>query len=175
MFILAGIRSLRHHIDQLCSQPNDYQPENCPHCNHPKPWQHGCYFRKADREREGLGLIPIPRYLCSGCRRTCSTLPECIPPRRWYLWKLQETLILLLLQAQSFNAVARQFLPVRSTLRRWWDWFKQQFFLHRDALLEHWPELGRHSAFRPFWLTCLETHPLSEAMLLIQRNGQTVP
>jgi len=175
MFILAGIRSLHQHIKQLCAQPSDYEPEQCPHCNYSGLWQHGCYFRKSDREGAGLGLISIPRFLCSNCRRTCSTLPECIPPRRWYLWQLQETLILLLLQGQSFKAVSRLFLPARSTLRRWWNRLKCQFHVHRDALLGRWSEFGKFSEFCPFWLVCLDKAPLSEAMLIISQYGQTVP
>lgn len=175
MFILAGICSIRQHIQKICSQPEDYQPERCPHCNCARLWRHGVYLRKSDRERKGLGLVPVLRFFCALCQRTCSTLPECLPPRRWFSWRLQQAILHLLLQGHSLHAASRLFPPARSTLRRWWHHLQRHFLLHRDALLTHYPQLGLWSQFKPFWLAYLSRFSLSEAMLTLNRQGISVP
>jgi len=85
--IVASILTLQQHLNSLASSPVIYRPTFCPHCSFGKLWCHGCYERKADRlapTSKSLNPIPIPRFICSGCRRSCSRLPECIAPRRWY-------------------------------------------------------------------------------------------
>ena len=90
--IVAGITTLEQHLEVLSSQPETYRPRCCPHCGLKILWQHGRYSRKADRRitRPLLDPVPICRYRCAGCRRTCSRLPECIAPRRWYHWLVQQ-------------------------------------------------------------------------------------
>jgi hypothetical protein len=72
----------------------DLRPSACPLCKHPArpPGErlgivgHGTYLRQV------LGLleaskslvIRVRRYLCRGCWRTISVLPEALLPRRWY-------------------------------------------------------------------------------------------
>ncbi|WP_226382967.1 DUF6431 domain-containing protein [Burkholderia mayonis] len=57
-------------------------------------WGHGCYDRKADRSADGqLNPVSVPRFRCPSCRRTCSRLPLCICPRRWYGWALQQQVL----------------------------------------------------------------------------------
>ncbi|MBK9442558.1 MAG: hypothetical protein IPN53_15175 [Comamonadaceae bacterium] len=33
---------------------------------------------------KGCNPVPILRYLCNACKHTCSRLPACIAPRRWF-------------------------------------------------------------------------------------------
>ena len=119
--ILAGIHSLTQHLQQLNSNPEAYRPKRCPHCGHAGVWSHGHYLRLPDRENSGpdsLNPIPILRFFCpqAGCRRSCSALPECIPPRRWYLWSVQQAMLLFLISL----AMADQNLDVaeHNALRR---------------------------------------------------------
>lgn len=86
--ILPRIFSLVQHIMALQRAPESYRPDRCP-WGHTKVWCHGCYTRKSDRkdlDQPCLNPVAIPRFLCPECRCTCSTLPECTPPRSWYLW-----------------------------------------------------------------------------------------
>lgn len=102
--ILPGIHSLAQHLQHLQALPEDYRPERCPHCGRARMWCHGAYTRKADRERSrsaSLNPVPIPRFLCSFCYRTCSRLPECVPPRRWYLWAVQQAVLGLICAGHS--------------------------------------------------------------------------
>lgn len=73
---------------------DDLRPSACPLCRTPSrpPGErlgivgHGTYLRQV------LGLVDagkslvirVRRYLCRGCRRTISVLPEALLPRRWY-------------------------------------------------------------------------------------------
>ena len=91
--IVAGITSLEQHLQTMRESPEVYRPAACPHCGIKIVWVHGLYHRKADlchRGEASLNPVPILRYCCSACRRTCSRLPECIAPRRWYNWFLQQ-------------------------------------------------------------------------------------
>lgn len=105
--IVSGIDSLQQHIATLRSTPEVYLPRCCPSCGHGGLWHHGCYFRKADRRPEPmdecLNPIPIPRYLCSSCRHSCSRLPSCIAPRRWYSWLSQQQALQSLLAIYSLR------------------------------------------------------------------------
>ena len=92
-------------IFKFKSIAKQFRPKFCPHCGHNKLWPHGTYDRKADRSNSAeptLNPIKISRYICCKCHRTCSQLPECIPPRRWYLWSIQQTAILLVLMGKLF-------------------------------------------------------------------------
>jgi len=83
--IVASVTTLEQHVEAVEQTPEIYRPLCCPHCGIKIVWQHGCYTRKADRRQDGdgsLNPVPILRYCCSGCRRTCSRLPLCIAPRR---------------------------------------------------------------------------------------------
>jgi len=173
--IFAGITDLRQHIEHAQIRRDDYCPDQCPHCGKTGLWRHGEYYRKPDRDSGELNPVAIPRYRCPHCRRTCSTLPECLPPRRWYSWPLQHALVRLLLLGLSFKAVSKASSASRSTLRRWWTRLKSRHRVHRDALLDRYPEWGRTAGFKAFWQRVLDHLPLSEAMLCLHREGGIIP
>ncbi|NEV65266.1 DUF6431 domain-containing protein [Thiorhodococcus minor] len=126
--ILPGILSLEQHLAELRLNPEHYRPARCPHCGRAGLGGHGHYARKADREGGGrLNPIPIPRFCCAGCRRTCSVLPQCLAPRRWYGWALQQVVLVGLLAGTSARALSRGCLPGRRTIGRWWRRWQAQF------------------------------------------------
>jgi hypothetical protein len=107
--IIANIHSLAQHLKMMLQDPEHYKPGCCPHCGLDILWNHGVYLRKSDRlnpPSQSLNLIPIPRFYCDGCKRTCSVLPECIPPRRWYLWATQQMVLSLVLLGISYRKIA---------------------------------------------------------------------
>lgn len=176
--ILSAIHTLEQHLSHLQSSPEDYRPAQCPSCGKPGLWHHGYYGRKADRENlteHNLNPVPIPRFRCPHCRGTCSTLPECIPPRRWYLWKIQQAALVLMLTATSLLAASRQLGPSRKTLRRWRQRLKDCFADHAFCLRGRCPALGRAAGFESFWQACLERIPLSQAMVRVQQGGLAMP
>ena len=181
-FILPGIISLIQYLETLQKAPESYRPERCPHpdCHHVGLWCHGCYTRKPDRKDLGepsLNPVPILRFFCSECGCTCSVLPECIPPRSWYLWQVRQVIFLLLLAGNSLNhTLATNGSRVsRTTIKRWWLRFNDCFVSFSLNLLPHFPCLGRQAGFSEFWKACLALHPLSSAMRLLHEEGVCVP
>jgi len=176
--ILPDIDNLTQHLRLLIIEPERYRPACCLLCNSPFPWAHGSYLRYPDRKspsKDSLNPIPIPRYLCSDCGKTFSCLPMCIPPRRWYLWKVQQEVLMLVIQGVSFSKIEEACLPSRVTVSRWWQWLKSMFASHRLHLCAQYPDLGYHDSLPSFWLACLGRMTLAEAMLCICQAGEVVP
>jgi transposase-like protein len=176
--IVPGIASLNQHQQSLTSEPERYRPERCPHCGKARPWSHGSYARKADREGQGeesLNPVAIPRFYCPSCRATCSRLPECVAPHRWYGWAMQQAVLVLLLARTSIRAVSRQRLVSRRTVGRWWRWLHKRFDVHGFHLRSLLPDLGRCAQPIPFWSAALQQHALSTWMGSLDRLGVAVP
>ena len=177
--IVSGITTLNQHIDTLLSTPDIYRPRCCSKCGHGILWSHGYYFRKAVR---GLAFddgsqkpIPIPRYFCFSCQRSCSRLPECIPPRRWYSWQSQQRALQYLLTIFSLHGCSTLLGIGRSTLRRWWNWLTSSTPTFEFFLRSRYPEWGRAINSPSFWQACLGNMPLSEIMACLDNEGVDVP
>jgi len=176
--IVPAILSLPQHRDALDRQPVIYRPSACPHCGLARLWGHGCYVRKADRRPEPSGSLNpvfIPRFFCQGCRQTCSRLPECVAPRRWYGWTVQQVVLLWLLGGGSVHQAAIQGGVDRHTVRRWWGWLRDRSEVFGFWLRSRFPELGRAVDFAGFWQGCLALMSLSRAMAWLDREGVVVP
>jgi len=175
--ILAGICSLVQHIQQLNSNPEAYRPERCPHCGCSRLWCHGCYQRHPERESSrahALNPILIPRFLCSQrrCRKSCSVLPECIPPRRLYLWSVQQAMLLLLLSGRLPD---EQATPHVRTVWRWWARLKARFDIHRFYLCSHSSLLGQYASVQTFWRACFARMSFLSAMFFIHQHDEVIP
>lgn len=176
--IVADILSLQQHLETLAQKPENYRTKCCPACGKNGVWGHGYYYRKSDRSpKPTQNPIPIPRYICPGCKRTHSVLPECIPPRRWYLWLTQQIVFAELLAGKSLRFVSQLFsnLPSRSTCKRWLGNLKDKFLSQAQALRALITDLGRQPNFAAFWQACLKIIPLSAAMRLCYQNGVQIP
>ena len=171
--IVASVTTLEQHVEAIRQTPGIYRPRSCPHCGVKIVWQHGCYTRKADRRPGGEGSlnpVPILRYCCSGCRRTCSRLPRCIAPRRWYDWSVQQGALDAVLQGFSPHRCARDGGPDRRTLGRWRDWLQARGQDFEFALRSRFPELGRAAGFAAFWRRVLESLGLERAMAQLDQE-----
>src|ERR1700730_7388581 len=104
--IVPLIASLQQHLSELECTPAVYRPPRCPHCGLTRLWKHGRYDRKSDRDTGKLNPISVPRFVCRRCGGTCSLLPSCLPPRRWYLWGVQAAVLLGLLSGASLRECA---------------------------------------------------------------------
>jgi len=122
-----------------------------------------------------LNDIPIPRFQCASCRRTFSTLPECISPRRWYPWFFQHVCLYLKLKGWSINQLHQLFSIARSTLSRWGHWLKDKFNTHRPVLCSFEAKMGYYPDPSSFWLHWLESKRLSHAMVLLNKQGTPIP
>src|SRR5580692_5567047 len=109
-YILADLLTLEQYLLRFKQHDIGF-PDQCLNCGKSGLWLHGCYSRKADRlNAAGASLNPIliQRLFCPDCKKTCSVLPECIPPNRWYLWEVQQMAFLLLLAGKSLRAIAKE-------------------------------------------------------------------
>jgi len=172
--ILGTITTLDHHLVEIANGGDAYRPANCPHCRSGGLWHHGCYHRKADRSAVGSEPRPDPvailRFLCNACLRTCSRLPACIAPRRWYDWTMQQVVLLLLLAGVSLRQGCLQSGCARSTLRRWRDWLHERADSFAFFIRSRFPELGRGSDFTAFWLQVMNELSLAQAMAWLDKD-----
>lgn len=176
--IIPGITRLLQHLTEIKQNPESYRPSNCMGCGCCGLWRHGSYERKSDRESKNsptLNPIPIPRFYCPHCRHTCSVLPECIPPRRWYLWEVQQTVLLLLFSGLSATAISQSHAPGRRTIRRWLRSLRERFIEFSACLKSKYSALGYQSDFTPFWQDCFERLGLAKAMLFLNHQGIMIP
>ncbi len=165
--IVAGITSLEQHLQEVELRPETYRPACCPDCGLKPVWFHGSYSRKADlchRGEASLNPVPILRYRCPGCGLTCSRLPECIAPRRWYAWLLQEMRLRRLLAVSPPDVPDPGPVPAHRTEQRWWHWLQTRTTEFRFALSSRFPELGRTEDSASFWRLLFDTLGLSRAM-----------
>jgi transposase-like protein len=171
--IVSSVTTLLQHIEAIKQTPEIYRPLACPHCGIKIVWQHGYYTRKADRHHDSddsLNPVPICRYRCSACRRTCSRLPLCIAPRRWYNWSVQQSALEALLNGDSLRGCARTQVRDRRTIGRWWHWLanrRQTFEFHLRTRL---PELGRVADFADIWRQVFKSMGLAATMALLDQE-----
>jgi hypothetical protein len=147
---------------------------------------HGSYDRYPDRPvvagKKSLNPIKILRFICkyAECKKTCSFLPECIPPRRWYIWKLQQSVIQRYFHGCSWKDISvKTDIPI-STCKRWCKWLVAKhndyaFILKnvagnlKDALLDC------ANDFKQLWRVCFTHISLDRAMLLCHKSGVATP
>ena len=176
--IISGIMSLAQYLLTLNENPKQCNLETCPLCGMLGLWKHGFYYRKADREntrQNSLNPVPVSRFFCPSCRHTCSLLPECVPPLRWYLWSVQQAALLYFISGLGPTKISNKILPSRWTVGRWMARFKNQFELHALHFKSKWPWSGYNSSFNEFWPALLNKLNLSCAMLFLNSAGVAVP
>lgn len=178
--IIAGISKLANYIIEL---PKLQVCRDCPKCGISDSLHaHGSYYRKCNRHAEsGKSLNPIKvlRFLCKFCHITCSPLPECIPPRRWYLWEVQQLVIQERLLGKSWRSISRKFKIARSTCRRWFQDLHDKFPMHADTLRNVPGKLAQHLVHcfdvKSFWQSCLTHIDFARAMFLCHNAGIKIP
>ncbi len=178
--IVSGILSLTQYLISLETNPELYYLECCPHpdCGKSGLWRHGFRYRKADRENDGkstVNPVPILRLYCPTCKHTCSLLPECISPWRWYLWLIQQSALNLFFSGMSLNKISQKIPPSRWTISRWLKRLTIQFQIQALHLKSKWTWLGYKTSLNEFWSTLLDQMDLSSAMLFLKNQGVTIP
>jgi hypothetical protein len=176
--IVSDIESLSQHLETVKDTPETYRQEKCPFCGKAGVWRHGRYCRKSvgQRSTENLTkLIEILRFFCHSCKKTHSVLPECLPPKRWYSWAVQELVLISLLLGGNFQKANCLFSISRSTCRRWWHRLQEKFLVFAASLHTYIFGLGTQSDFKSFWLLCFDKVNLSRAMFLCHQQGIDIP
>ncbi|MCP4996577.1 MAG: hypothetical protein GY934_22805 [Gammaproteobacteria bacterium] len=176
--IVPDIDTLEQHIHEINHNSERYRPQWCPTCGFGGLWVHGSYDRYPDRGLESSGRlnpVPIPRYRCDQCGVTCSRLPSCIAPRRWYIWKVQQQVLLAVLLGESIRSVSRRFMPGRHTIRRWLTWLYCHDQSYRFSLASDFPWLERMPEWSSYWYSAMTTVSLDNLMTCLDNQGVTVP
>ena len=98
-------------IQQYCeaiSDPDRYRPDHCPQCEAQHPLAaHGFYIRTVT-DVEFDGSIRVRRYLCHGCKRTVSLLPEfALPYLRFSILVISLFLVARLLHGCTLQAATQ--------------------------------------------------------------------
>ncbi len=165
--ILASVTTLEQHLDAVAGNSEIYRPQRCPHCGVAGLWCHGCYFRKADHttpSAKSVNPVPILRYLCRACKHTCSRLPACIAPRRWFDWVMQQLVLLMLLAGNSVRFCSHCSGRACSTVRRWRDWLNKRGEEFSFWLRSRFSLLGRHPDQEFLWRDVMQNMTLMSAM-----------
>jgi transposase-like protein len=180
--VLTGLLDLDEHLSKLSNNPNDFRPPNCPNCGLKGLWRHGVYHRKIQissmQTESACGKIPIPRFRCSSCGHTCSVIPECVSPRRWYSWIVQQAVFNLLLAGNSLRATRKALSelmpapPCISTINQWWSWLRSRYLTHQFHICNVAPVLRFQTSFENFWKTILAKGTFSGVMMTMLRAGQ---
>lgn len=178
--ILSEILTFRQHSNTLLKEPEKYKPPHCPYCHGIKLYNHGVYFRKPDRHnirKYSSNDLAVSRFKCTEdyCGRTCSTLPECFSPRRWYPWINQQWCLWFILSGYSINQVEQLFPMARSTIIRWINWLGDSFTQFHCHLKNKFPAFGYFEEVSIFWMHWLEEYSLSHAMVYLNNQQITVP
>lgn len=171
--IVADINGLEQHNQAISQTPEVYRPASCPHCELKVLWRHGHYQRKADlcnRGAANLNPVLILRYYCPGCERTCSRLPECIAPRRWYNWLLQQIGLGAMIEHRAPATPPTCRTPAPRTIGRWWRWLQERGQIFRFYLTSRFAELGRMADDAAFWCRVFETIGLPRAMAWLDQE-----
>jgi len=149
------VRAFPVDVEDLCDPSRvpsveEQRPHACPLCGRPsRPCGellgivgHGTYLRQVQGLMSAAKalVIRVRRYLCRGCKRTISVLPDALLPGRWYAGTvILLALTLSLLVGVSAAEVRRRLgepgeTPGWKTLARWqrqlfsplWSWVAAQ-------------------------------------------------
>lgn len=171
--IAGSIASLAEHLIAVVANDDLYRPEACLHCRRAGVGRHGCCHRKAGRTAGAavsLNPVPVLRFLCRACARSCPRLPACIAPRRRYDWVVQQAVLLLLPGGVSLHGCARCSGRDRRTVRRWRDWLLERSEQFAFFLRSRLPELGRVADFDACWRNVIDEVTLQQALALLDRD-----
>lgn len=99
--------SIQQYVEDI-SDPDRHRPHHCPQCAAQRPLTaHGFYTRSV-ADVEFAGSIRVRRYLCHGCQRTVSLLPEfALPYLRFSILVISLFLIARLLNGCTLPAAAQ--------------------------------------------------------------------
>ncbi|MGB0784412.1 MAG: transposase [Marinomonas sp.] len=176
--IISGFTSLAQYCLYMAKPKKPSKLPMCPQCHADALIKHGFYPRKACRAKDAelrLNPVLIQRYFCKACHQSCSALPECIPPRRWYLWDVQEDALKATLCGKSYQSIAKVLTPSRGTIARWVKRFKTQWHLYADHFRQYSPKLQRASEFQSFFSELLSVRALASVMLSCHQGKITIP
>ena len=125
--------SIQKYSEEI-ADPDRQRPDHCPQCETKIPLRaHGFYRRTL--VQIGLdGIVRVRRYLCRGCKRTVSLLPEfALPYLRFGISVIALFLVARLLKGQTLEASAATAGQPRMPYQRGQFWVRR--FRHQAEAL----------------------------------------
>jgi hypothetical protein len=99
--------SIQQYSEEI-SDPDRYRPDHCPQCQVSEPLTAHGFYRRTVADVAFDGLIRVRRYLCDGCKRTVSLLPQFAAPYlRFSILVISLFLIARLLHGGTLEAAAQ--------------------------------------------------------------------
>jgi hypothetical protein len=99
--------SIQQYSEEI-SDPDRHRPDHCPQCQAQQPLTAHGFYRRTVADVEFDGLVRVRRYLCRGCKRTVSLLPEfALPYLRFSILVISLFLIARLLDGCTLAAAAQ--------------------------------------------------------------------
>jgi len=96
--------------------------------------------------------------------------PECIAPRRWYDWSVQQNALSARLDGRPVGGGGDDGQPAVRSTGRWWAWLQARGPIFAFSLRCRFRELGRASDFTGFWRQVFATLGLPRAMAWLDRE-----
>jgi hypothetical protein len=97
-------------------------------------------------------------------------VPECIAPRRWYDWTVQQVVLRVQAEQGSLHAAARAGQVDRRTARRWSAWLAARGEVFAFHLRGRFPDWGRAGDSDAFWRVNLAERSLPTLMTWLDRE-----
>jgi len=98
--------SIQQYAEQTID-PDLYRPDHCPQCEARQPLRGHGFYRRTLVDAAFDGVIRVRRYLCGGCKRTVSLLPEfALPWLRFSIAVISLFLVARLLKGLTLAAAA---------------------------------------------------------------------
>ena len=178
--IICDYSSIDHYMDDAKNNPTKLYPESCINCGSTDFVLNGFYPRKSENRGKDIqiknGTLEIRRCKCKGvCAGSYSILPSIIPPLRWYLWCMQQLVLMLCIAGVSIHQIAKQATVARSTVRRWISWGKCKWAMFCNELMLDLPYLSGITSCSQFYKRIFEKWKLSDVMCKLHHLGIVVP
>jgi Domain of unknown function (DUF6431) len=151
--------------EEAIADPDRYRPDHCPQCEARRPLRAHGFYRRTLGEVNWDGSLRVRRYLCLGCQRTVSLLPEfALPYLRFSISVMALFLVARLLQGRTLVAAAVAASQPHMPYQRGQFWVRR-FQKQASALCA---ALAAKIAPRP------AAHFVTRALLMLQALGWVV-
>lgn len=117
--------SIQQYIEE-CEESDRYRPASCPQCDSKQRLATHGFYRRSVVDVELECVIRVRRYLCRGCRRTVSLLPEFVLPYlRFTIRMMGMFLRARLVEGQTLRAAAEATKQKEGPYQRGQDWVRR--------------------------------------------------
>jgi len=176
--IIKEYGTVNQYRDDVKYHPENLKPQACDNCGCNHFWKNGDYERAItgrDKDKSNSEVVDIIRFKCSFCHENYSVLPSMIPLFRWYLWCMQQWVLLLVLNGYSFYKAARVSGVDRRTVSRWFYWLKDKYKIIYHTMCQLDKNLSKYYLIKDFYSSLFSCHHLSKISMYLHQYNLLVP